>query len=47
MLPHESHGYRARESILHMLWEMNRWLDLHVKNAPPREGQVTEDPPVS
>jgi dipeptidyl aminopeptidase/acylaminoacyl peptidase len=47
MLPHESHGYRGRESILHMLWETNRWLELHVKNAAPREGQVTEDPPVS
>jgi dipeptidyl aminopeptidase/acylaminoacyl peptidase len=34
MLPHESHGYRARESILHMLWEMETWLDRHVKNAP-------------
>lgn len=36
MLPHESHGYRARESILHMLWEQDRWLDLHVRNAPQR-----------
>jgi dipeptidyl aminopeptidase/acylaminoacyl peptidase len=34
MLPHESHGYRARESVLHMLWEMNSWLDEYVKNAP-------------
>lgn len=32
MLPLESHGYRARESLLHMLWEMNRWLEIHVKN---------------
>ncbi|NOZ61591.1 MAG: S9 family peptidase [Calditrichaeota bacterium] len=32
MLPHESHGYRARESVLHVLWEMNRWLDMYVKN---------------
>jgi dipeptidyl aminopeptidase/acylaminoacyl peptidase len=31
MLPLESHGYRARESILHMLWEMQRWLDTYVK----------------
>jgi len=37
MLPHESHGYRARESVMHMLWEMNEWLDKYVKNAPPRE----------
>jgi dipeptidyl aminopeptidase/acylaminoacyl peptidase len=33
MLPHESHGYRARESIMHMLWEMNNWLDKYVKNV--------------
>lgn len=31
-LPAESHGYRGRESILHTLWEMNTWLDKHVKN---------------
>ncbi|NNF04923.1 MAG: S9 family peptidase, partial [Rhodothermales bacterium] len=33
MLPHESHGYRARESIMHMLWESHRWLDMYVKGA--------------
>lgn len=33
MLPLESHGYRARESILHMLWETTAWLDEFVKNA--------------
>ena len=33
MLPNESHGYRARESILHMLAETNAWLELHVKQA--------------
>ncbi|MEL7122024.1 MAG: prolyl oligopeptidase family serine peptidase [Bacteroidota bacterium] len=32
MLPHESHGYAARESILHTLYEMNTWLDKYVKN---------------
>ena len=34
MLPHESHGYAARESLLHMLYEQESWLDKHVKNAP-------------
>lgn len=33
MLPHESHGYRARESTLHVLAEQIEWLDRHVKNA--------------
>jgi dipeptidyl aminopeptidase/acylaminoacyl peptidase len=35
MLPNESHGYRARESIMHMLYETNNWLDKYVKNAKP------------
>lgn len=34
MLPREEHGYQARESILHMLYEMNAWLDRYVKNRP-------------
>ena len=37
-LPLEAHGYRARESVGHTLWEMTRWLDQYVKNAPPRAG---------
>jgi dipeptidyl aminopeptidase/acylaminoacyl peptidase len=32
LLPHESHGYLARESILHTLAEMIEWADKHVKN---------------
>jgi dipeptidyl aminopeptidase/acylaminoacyl peptidase len=32
MLPHESHGYSARESILHVLAEMFEWFDKYVKN---------------
>jgi len=31
MLPKESHGYRSRESIMHLLWEQDRWLEMHVK----------------
>ena len=34
MLPKESHGYRARESVLHLLWEQDQWLEKHVKNKP-------------
>ena len=33
MLPNESHGYRARESILHMLAESDAWLEKYVKAA--------------
>ena len=32
MLPKESHGYRAKESILHTLYEMDSWLEKFVKN---------------
>ncbi|WPR77889.1 alpha/beta hydrolase family protein [Algoriphagus sp. NG3] len=30
-LPNESHGYAAKESINHMLWEMDSWLEKYVK----------------
>jgi dipeptidyl aminopeptidase/acylaminoacyl peptidase len=33
MLPHESHGYSARESTEHTLYEMLSWFDRYVKNA--------------
>ena len=33
MLPNESHGYRARESIMTMLAESYDWLEAHVKGA--------------
>ena len=42
LLPLESHGYRSRESILHMLYENNNWLDKWVKNrqlAKQEEGK--------
>ncbi len=35
LLPFEDHGYRARESVEHVLWEQIRWFDLYVKNAGP------------
>ncbi len=36
MLPHEPHWYSARESNEQQIYEMLRWFDLHVKNAPAR-----------
>ena len=39
MLPLESHGYAARESVEHTLYEMISWFDKHVKNARPRANQ--------
>jgi dipeptidyl aminopeptidase/acylaminoacyl peptidase len=54
MLPSESHSYRARESVMHTLWEMATWLDTHVKRAraraeaeePPREAPPAPGAPV-
>ncbi|HEV2802124.1 MAG TPA: prolyl oligopeptidase family serine peptidase [Pyrinomonadaceae bacterium] len=36
MLPLESHGYAARETTEHVLYEMLDWFERYVKNAPPR-----------
>ena len=43
MLPKESHGYRAKESIMHVLWEQDQWLEEHVKNKDPMETSVQMD----
>lgn len=32
LLPKESHGYSAKESILHVIWEQDQWLEKYVKN---------------
>jgi dipeptidyl aminopeptidase/acylaminoacyl peptidase len=32
LLPYEDHGYHARESIEHVLWEQINWFDKHVKH---------------
>jgi len=41
MLPEESHGYNARESVLHMLWEQSEWINRYVRGLegfrPDRE----------
>ncbi len=31
ILPKEGHGYQAKESVLHTLYEMEAWLEQHVK----------------
>ncbi len=33
MLPHESHGYASRESVLHTLYEMEAWLDRYLRDG--------------
>jgi dipeptidyl aminopeptidase/acylaminoacyl peptidase len=43
MLPNESHGYRARESVLHVLAEMNDWFETYVKSASDRSFSADTD----
>lgn len=33
VMPFESHGYAAKENILHLLWEQNQWLERWVKGS--------------
>jgi dipeptidyl aminopeptidase/acylaminoacyl peptidase len=33
LLPFEDHGYQARESVEHVLWEQLRWFDKYVKGT--------------
>ncbi len=41
MLPLEGHGYQAKESVEHVLWEQLAWVRAHVKEAPPRARAVS------
>jgi len=43
-LPYESHGYAAKESIMHTLWEMDTWLETYVKNAKEKPKDVKLTP---
>ena len=43
MLPKESHGYSAKESVLHVLWEQDQWLDKYVKNKVENPVNVSEE----
>jgi len=38
-LPLESHGYVAKESRRHVIWEMVNWLDTHVKQSKKSTSQ--------
>ena len=35
-LPYESHGYAARESILHVVAEMLQWCNTHLADTEPQ-----------
>ena len=42
LLPYESHGYAAKENVLHMLWEQDQWLNKYVKNADKNDPNASE-----
>jgi dipeptidyl aminopeptidase/acylaminoacyl peptidase len=42
LLPHEPHWYTALESNEQLIYEMLRWFDKYVKNAPPRTASGTQ-----
>jgi dipeptidyl aminopeptidase/acylaminoacyl peptidase len=44
MLPFESHGYEALESIETVMAESVDWFDRYVKNAPPRKSLTQVEP---
>jgi dipeptidyl aminopeptidase/acylaminoacyl peptidase len=43
MFPKESHGYRAKESVMHLLWEQDQWLEKYVKNRPDPVTDIKKD----
>lgn len=43
-LPHEAHGYAARETLLHVQWERLNWFDKYVKNAAPKSATDQQRP---
>jgi dipeptidyl aminopeptidase/acylaminoacyl peptidase len=44
MLPKESHGYSAKESVLHVLWEQDQWLEKYVKNKDAKNAVESPAP---
>jgi dipeptidyl aminopeptidase/acylaminoacyl peptidase len=43
-LPLEAHGYRGRESVLHVLAESHDWLEKYVKNRPAEGAKAAAKP---
>jgi len=42
LLPYESHGYSARESVMHVMAEMIDWFDAYVKRSGGAEYESTD-----
>jgi dipeptidyl aminopeptidase/acylaminoacyl peptidase len=39
MFPYEFHGFRTRESIMHVFWEQDQWLEKYVKNREKKKDE--------
>lgn len=44
MLPHESHGYLSRESVLHVQAETLAWLNRYVRDISPPPAETPQSP---
>ena len=42
LLPFEDHGYQAKESVEHVLWEQLRWFDKYVKGTGTTKPQSSD-----
>lgn len=38
--PFESHSYQAKESLMHMLWEQENWLELHLSKKTKNKDET-------
>ena len=43
ILPHESHGYRARENVLHCLYEQDQWFEKYAGFGRVDESYFADD----
>ncbi|GLC33333.1 hypothetical protein PLESTB_000344900 [Pleodorina starrii] len=43
LLPHEGHGYRAYESIMHTLYEQDQWIERYAGYGRLDPGYITDD----
>lgn len=41
LLPYEGHHYRAKESLAHLLWEQQQWLQMHLRETAAMQ-QLTQ-----
>ena len=40
MFPNEGHTFRGEDTILHMLWEIEQWLEVQLKGKPDAKPNI-------